>query len=517
MEFSELIEGLQGRLTRSLLLFFAVVIAVSAYTYVVEFYDPDKNFLRQVWRGIFHESYTFYSGSEGGFYIQIGKLLDQETENGAPLRIHNQESSGGFENATQVMNSSSAFGLVQEDTLRKNDFIREHIRYITPLYLERMHILYRRSRFKKLVGGGGEPLLSPDDEPTKKFFQKATLSTGPHGSGSKIFANYLLTSCKIGSVQDLSLGLKEGLSSLQEGNLDIAFTIAGAPLTSVREALKDDPDLGLMSVDPVLFQSLNQALGLNLRPTTFKGIYDHGREISTIGNYAFLVASRDVPDSAIMQLLSILEGSKHKIEGYNQASSFPLNQFDFKTAFQQEYRGTVMSILQNSFLFVVTVSLTTALAMTFLVWIVSGAKQARYFREMTHTYMRFLPQNTNLDENDPPFPRPIIFNHQSEIVTRLVRGMSQLLSLAYRIRHDYETGGITISHHRHLLENVYGIRAIFQRNLAQRLNEVLATTGELSTDRLRHYYTAGYLNREDFLHLAAQIDGAAVPSASSAA
>ena len=39
--------------------------------------------------------------------------------------------------------------------------------------------------------------------------------------------------------------------------------------------------------------------------------------------------------------------------------------------------------------------------------------------------------------------------------------------------------------------------------MAERLNEVLETTGGVSAQMLRHYYTAGYLRRDDYRDLQA--------------
>ena len=88
------------------------------------------------------------------------------------------------------------------------------------------------------------------------------------------------------------------------------------------------------------------------------------------------------------------------------------------------------------------------------------------FREITRLYSEFLPENTNLNEQEDPFPRPVVYDNQREIIGQLVRGIARLLSVAREIREDYEAGVFTITHHRHLLENVYYIKDIFHRNMA---------------------------------------------------
>ena len=81
-----LAQAIHGKLTRNILLLVALFVSITAYTYVVEFYDPNANFLKQIWRGIVQESYRFHSGAEGGFYIQVGKLLEKETASHAGIK-----------------------------------------------------------------------------------------------------------------------------------------------------------------------------------------------------------------------------------------------------------------------------------------------------------------------------------------------------------------------------------------------------------------------------------------------
>ncbi len=503
----KMVQVFRGKSTRRILLLIALIVSVAFYTYVVDIYDPNMNFLAQVWRGIVRKSYSFYSGSEGGFYIQIGKLLSKETRTGARIVIYDKKSYGGFENAISVFNSSSAFGLLQEDTLAENDSIRQRLNFVTPLYLERMHVLYRKDKFEKKFGkkfGKDIPYLSPDSNSTRDFFKQARISTGPPGSGSKIFAGHLLSQCGYGGAKDQNLEFMEALTKLDVNGLDVVFTIAGAPLRSVKNILEKNKKVKLMSIDPILIQKLNRGCGLRLRPTTFKNIYDEGKQISTIGSFAFLIASKDVPNSAIMELLSVLDRSKHKMEGYSEEGSFPLDQFGFKEAFEKEYEGFRMELLRNLLVFLVSIVGTTVGSMVFLVWLASGYKQVKYFHEITKIYSTLLPSNTSLNEEKGLFPRPIVYDNQSEIISDLVRGIAQLLSVTQRIRQDYEMGGITIAHYRHLLDSVYEIKDIFQRNLAQRLNEALESKAleiRESKELLRGYYTSGYLRREDYREL----------------
>ena len=143
---------------------------------------------------------------------------------------------------------------------------------MTPLYLERIHILYSVKSYADKAQPVGEvpPHFSPGNPETTRFFQRATISTGPHGSGSKVFATYLLSQLhanqdnpEVHELDDLSLGFDKALEGLQEGTLDAVFTIAGAPLSDVAEKLETNKDIRLMSIDPVLVPQLNKNFGLS--------------------------------------------------------------------------------------------------------------------------------------------------------------------------------------------------------------------------------------------------------------
>jgi len=161
-----------------------------------------------------------------------------------------------------------------------------------------------------------------------------------------------------------------------------------------------------------------------------------------------------------------------------------------------------MELLRNIFLFLVSTAAATAIALAYLLRLSSGYKQVRHFKRLVDIYKDYLPVNIKLDENPVPYPQPEIWERQGEIITKLVRGMVKLLIQAKLIREDLETGGLTIPHYNHLLKNVNEIKGFFQGNLARRLNEVIErNTYRGDLELIRHYYTAGFLGRDDYRDL----------------
>ena len=329
--------------------------------------------------------------------MAIGEALEENTRADASIAIVNQESSGGLDNARSVMTMPNSFGLVQEDTLAKEDFIRDHIRYVTPLYLERLHIIYDHGAYEdvyqKMVGSSSDtprPSLGTSanmHEAVKAFFQQAEVSTGPVGTASRIFASYLLDVCEIGPIMDHGLPFAEALDSLmhEDDGIDIVFSIAGAPLASVREALQTDggKDLRLMSVESALVPELNERYGVKLRGSTFKAKYDGYHNTSTIGSYAFLVTSKDVPNLAVMELLRVLDNSTEEMKrdlAVGTDKQFQLEEFPFYDSFRQQNQNFLMQLMGNLVIFVVSVSITTTGALVFLTGVLFGLRNVGDFR-----------------------------------------------------------------------------------------------------------------------------------------
>ena len=76
--------------------------------------------------------------------------------------------------------------------------------------------------------------------------------------------------------------------------------------------------------------------------------------------------------------------------------------------------------------------------------------------------------------------------------------VSKLLQKSESIRRDLTTGGIVVGHQANLIDNVYGIKTIFQRQLGQRLNEAILCGRDIPKERIRKLFTAGYIELDAF-------------------
>ena len=68
---------------RTVLVVLAVLFGAGIYSYVVDIYDPNKNLLSQIWRGIRQHQYIFYSALPG---FKWAKEPDRVSHSGSRWR-----------------------------------------------------------------------------------------------------------------------------------------------------------------------------------------------------------------------------------------------------------------------------------------------------------------------------------------------------------------------------------------------------------------------------------------------
>jgi TRAP-type uncharacterized transport system substrate-binding protein len=225
---------------------------------------------------------------------------------------------------------------VQEETVSKGDFIRNQIDFIAPLYLERIHILFRISpRYKRIFSKNNPPVLTSNSDPrVLSLFANAKISTGPVGSGTRVIASYIMSEINAQirqsgineNQQVFNLSMAEGLEKISkdykgDDQIEIFFTMAGAPLKDVKDLLGQE-GYTLVSIGPSLVTQINRDYEVNLRMTDFKhskygsasGIYyDGSKNVSTLGSYAWLISSKNIPSGDILEVLKIAQDKRNDI------------------------------------------------------------------------------------------------------------------------------------------------------------------------------------------------------------
>ncbi len=527
-KFLDIIQGVFKRPRvglRSTITMLGIIVSVAAYYYIIDIYDPESNILTRF--RVLSRNYTFFSGSPGGFYTRIGTNLENITKDReSRILIQNKKTAGGSENAIKVLTTPMSLGLIQEDTLREGDFIKKQLRYITPIYLERMHVLYRVDSAKELAQLSGDSplrLSAGTNLEVLKFFARSKINAGPVGSGTRVLTSYILSeiNTQLRGHKNIKLTQQifghptaEAYDKLLKDNedekIDIVFTIAGAPLPEVLKLLENEKHkIRLLSIDPSFVAKINKSYGANLRATDFKGIYSLSNQpdVATTGSYAFLVAHRDVPNYDILKILEILYQSRDKIRldmGLKPDSHFQLKEFDFFGSFQAEHQESQIKTLRNILFFLVSVTVSAVGVITFLVWIVSSIKQGAYFKEINQICTSVFTKEPKLKPHNSVFWIPQIEGNQSMAISVLVTGLRDAHFLQSIIFHDYRTGVIMDQHHRNLFDNLNRIISKMSDQLDRRINEALdGGLKKLTRVDLRAFYTAGFLKENAYRTLLA--------------
>ena len=192
--FTQLVKGRFSLGWRTVLYVLSFSVAIGVYLSIINSIDPNSNIWRTITRVFNSPTYDFYSGGEKGVYYTIVSTIQSNLKSeDVSFDLVNRITSGGSENAIKVLTNSGSFGLVQEETIKDDDFIRNELNYITPLYIERMHIVLRTDgefseKFRK-----DPPVLTANTDPeVLKMFANSIISTGPVGSGSIVISSYIL-------------------------------------------------------------------------------------------------------------------------------------------------------------------------------------------------------------------------------------------------------------------------------------------------------------------------------------
>lgn len=514
---------------RTVLFIISVVIVTSGYYYVANFFNLDISHLQLPF---ISRTYKFYSGSPGGFYIHIGNSLAQASKNKRTIKIINNTTAGSFENALKVMTSHSAFGIIQEESILQDVHMREKIRFIAPLYMSRLHLIYNIESFSKFVlpdQKDSVPYISTmSNAATLAFFANAKINGGPIGNSSSIISDYLLAELR-GQLDEKDIYYSQftnhsdeiAYQLLWKGDLDIIFTSVGAPIIAV-DSLLSSGKFGLMGIGASMVSILYEKYGVNVRLTNFADKYRNLPPTSTIGSYAFLITSKDVPNNDILRVLEMLKSNIpliKRLAGLKEQRSFQLDEFDFLESFHAEHNKNIMEKLRDLFFFIVSIIVSTAIVITILLWFISSYKQNKHFIYISRVAKDVIPANTtigfmtneqlnqteknqsNKNKQDAVFPIPIQPENKKDVIIKLVQGIRNLYAIRLVINDDYRNGGITDNHHVYLLDHENRVNLKLRHILAQQLNAYFRKYQPISIEELRAYYSSGYLLKEDYYTL----------------
>lgn len=407
--------------------------------YIVKFYG--ESFALFYYKSFPHEipylntipDYNFYSGGPHGVYNFIGEILE---ENNSPeykgfIKINNIPTSGGYENVLKVLGDSNgkAFGLVQEEAYNNDNMVRNELNYITPIYMERLYIAYKKSNGDQYQ----HQISSNTDIETLKFLATKRLDIGSPNSGTHIISRYIINQLngqiakyntdRIGDdrlkyIKDISNNEnKATFEEFEKNNTDVVlFMISGSPnrkITGLMTEPEDKEAYNLIGVEPDFTAELNNKYKINLHFTSFNSKHPEKELVTTIGTFAWLVTNNTTPPSDIREVLRILNMNKASfaqklklpfIKNPNSTANSsichkngiqsPLCEFDFLGYYNNKNEKTINSILRNFLLFIISLIPSTVVFFHIISLLVSVSKTDRYHDIIVDLINRNIPENS---------------------------------------------------------------------------------------------------------------------------
>ncbi|GEM_PF-4648105 len=536
----------------------SILPALTIYMILAGFLD-EQNIFSYLDERYSKQYVNFYSGRSEGFYHSIGHVLDSNLSSFKPennidgssdidlkLRVHNEPTSGSTQNIFKVLSDNNSFGLVQEEHVRNKVILTERIEVVSPLYMERLHILYRKDKFFEVFKESQGPpersliLSTNSSNQALRFIKNSRIGTGPIGSGTREVVNYLLDELaeqyqrenqnksfiSYSNIEYLSFD--EGLKKLSSGDsIQILFAMIGAPMSSASRLLDTNKNIGMAHVTPSLIRNISETSGNFYRITNFNNKYDFGEErISTIGSYCYLIANKNVSQVKTEKILRLLDleylKDQLKSEGnIDSTVQFQLNEVDFLSIYETLHRQDFWELTKNAGLFIFSFIVSWVAFVNFFLYLISEYKQIRFFKRInsisTQALVGTFEQKTrkgynsknskfNLELVESETHKGIIVPKENdtsseESLREIIKAINGLFMVSNDLHLDYSTGGVIDAHHKYLSELINKSRESLRKKLVQHLNEMLESGYSISRDILTKYYSGGFLSADGYQFL----------------
>ena len=240
---------------------------------------------------------TFTTGGEAGTYYAFGGVLAQKVSEVTSTSVTAITSGGSAANIDALDMGDAQLGFSQSDVLSyayngERTFEElgaiDTFSIVAPLYMEQVQIV----------------TLNPDIKTVADLAGKA-VSIGAAGSGVyfnaiDILGVYGLTEDDIKPTYQ-SFG--DSVESLQDGQIDAAFVVAGAPTTAVTTLSTTNP-VQLVSLDDEHIDALIEVSPFYAKAVIPAETYNMAENATTVAVSAVVIASDDVADVDVYNFLA---------------------------------------------------------------------------------------------------------------------------------------------------------------------------------------------------------------------
>ena len=260
----------------------------------------------------------FGTGGDQGTYYGFGNVLAQRISSETDTKVVAVASNGSQDNIEMMDMDYYQLGFVQSDVMSYayngtnlfdgmpiNDFST-----LASLYMEQVQIVTLNPNIKTVADLKGK-----------------TVSIGSSGSGVyynaiDVLGAYGLTEKDITPTYQ-SFG--DSVDSLQDGKIDAAFVVAGAPTVAVSTLASSRP-VYLVSIDDEHFEKLVDASPYYSRNIIGKDVYGTDEDCYTVAVNAVIIARDDVSEDAAYDIVSTIFNDRESIaQSHNKGAELDLD------------------------------------------------------------------------------------------------------------------------------------------------------------------------------------------------
>ena len=259
----------------------------------------------------------FGTGGDQGTYYGFGNVLAQRISTETDTKVVAVASNGSQDNIEMMDMNYYQLGFVQSDVMSYayngtnlfDGMPIDNFSTLASLYMEQVQIVTLNPNIKTVADLKGK-----------------TVSIGSSGSGVyynaiDVLGAYGLTEKDITPTYQ-SFG--DSVDSLQDGKIDAAFVVAGAPTVAVSTLASSRP-VYLVSIDDEHFEKLVEASPYYSRNVIGKDVYGTAKDCNTVAVNAVVIARDDVSEDAAYDIVSTIFNDKEEIaQSHNKGTELNL-------------------------------------------------------------------------------------------------------------------------------------------------------------------------------------------------
>lgn len=241
------------------------------------------------------ESLTLGTGGEQGTYYGFGSVLAQYVSSNTGTSVTAVTSNGSQANIEDMDAGAIQLGFVQSDVMSyaytgTNLFETpiDSFSVVAALYMEQVQIVTLNPNIKTVADLKG------------KTVSIGAAGSGVHYNAIDILGAYDITEADITPVYQ---NFGDSVESLQDGKIDAAFIVAGAPTTAVT-SLSTTSKVYLVSLDEEHINALIAKSPYYTPNTIAADVYGTETDVGTVAVGAVIIARNDVSEDAVYNFVS---------------------------------------------------------------------------------------------------------------------------------------------------------------------------------------------------------------------